>query len=107
LPDEDPNSLVPKTEQLAKTIPLPPLRRSNFLILWLRGNPALDIRELVSELKRQRRHLDQAIAALEALEKRKRPERRNPVSRKLKIPPVPPRKTGTAGQLIPFSIAPE
>jgi len=67
----------------------------------------LDIRELVAELKRQRRHLDRAIVALEALEKKKRPVRRISVSRKLKVPPALARKTGTGGQLIPFSIAPE
>jgi hypothetical protein len=66
----------------------------------------LDIQHLVSELKRQRRHLDQAIVALEALERRKRPERRNRVSRKLKVSSVPV-KTGTGGQVIPFSGAPD
>jgi len=65
----------------------------------------LDILELVMELKRQRRHLSRAIAALEALEKRKRPDRRTAASRKLKTAAVPARKTGTGGQLIPFSIA--
>jgi len=69
------------------------------------GASALEIRELVSELKRQRRHLNQAIVALEALDKGKRGERRNPVSRKLKVTSVQPRKTGTGGNLIPFLTA--
>jgi hypothetical protein len=67
----------------------------------------LDIRQLVTELKKQRRYLDQAIVALEALEKRKRPERRNSGSRKRKPPMLLAKKTGTGGQLIPFSITPE
>jgi hypothetical protein len=55
----------------------------------------------VSELKRQRRHLDQAIVALEALDNRKRGARRNSASRKLKAIEIPVKKTGT-GNLIPF-----
>lgn len=67
---------------------------------------ALEIRELVSELKRQRRHLDQAIAALEALDRRKYPERRIAVSRKHKEASVAlSRKTGTGGQVLPFMTA--
>ena len=64
---------------------------------------ALDIKQLVSELKRQRRHLGQAIAALEALERRKTRERRIAVSRKPRVAPLPLRKTGTGGQVIPIS----
>jgi hypothetical protein len=67
----------------------------------------LDIHDLVSELKRQRRHLDQAIVALEALERQKRRLRRSRVSRKLKVSLVPVKKTGTGGQVIPFSSAPD
>jgi len=62
----------------------------------------VNIRELVSELKRQRRHLDQAIVALEALDKRKGGARRPSASRKLKTIEVAVKKTGTGGNLIPF-----
>jgi hypothetical protein len=93
--------LVPKTEQDRETFAELSVRRLNEGT-WGREGSALNIRELVSELKRQRRHLDRAIVALEALEKRKRPERRYPASRKPKAMPVPARKTGTSGQLIPF-----
>ena len=98
---------VPKTEQAAEIHSRPGDSELNLFNLPGRGKFALDIQELVNELKRQRRHIDRAIVALEALGKKKRPERRNPVSRKHKASPVPTRKTGTGGQLIPFSIAAE
>ena len=67
--------------------------------------PRLEIRELVSELKRQRRHLDQAIAALETLERRKRSSRKTTVTRKPHPVPVTFKRTGTGGQIIPISSA--
>jgi hypothetical protein len=74
-------------------------------ILGAERGTRLDIRELVSELKRQRRLLDQAIAALETLDKRKRSSRKAAVSGKPSPAPVAYKSTGTGGEIIPFSSA--
>src|SRR5215472_5817144 len=70
-----------------------------------RGHSALDTKQLVFELKRQRRHLEQAIAALEAIERNKRRLGKSPVSRKPRVARLALMRTGTGGQVIPISTA--
>jgi len=68
---------------------------------WSANVAFINVREIVGELKRQRRALDRAIAALEAIGKyhavRKR-KRRGAGSR----PSVPEMRNGTTGRVIPF-----
>ena len=65
----------------------------------------IDVRETLGELKRQRRALDRAIAALEAIGKygsvRKRKRRRVRSQ-----PSIPEMRNGTTGRVIPFAHEP-
>jgi len=70
----------------------------------------MNLRKMLIELNHQRRALDRAIAALEALQKKPRTSRKNVVRGRATAEAVEfkgrklgPRKNGTTGLLIPFS----
>jgi hypothetical protein len=61
----------------------------------------IDVRETVSELKRQRQAIDRALAALEAIRKSRYVQKRKRV--RAGSPPNE-MKDGTTGRVIPFAL---
>jgi len=63
----------------------------------------IDVRSIVSALKNERRKIDQAIAALEAVGKRREIGKRKALEDRSR-PSIPEMKNGTAGQVVPFAL---